>query len=555
MASPSSVTLAAFLCSTLALHAACGSDESVSPSSGGSGGTGGAGASGGSGGAGGTGGAGPQTVDVRLIAINDFHGRIEPDPNSTLGGAVFLAEHVRTRAEERPNTLVVTAGDMIGGSTFFSGILYDEPTIAFMNALGVDVAGVGNHEFDRPFAELERLRDGGCHADGCVLGGSWDGANFPLLGANVHDESGAPMLPPHHLIEIAGAKIGFIGATTEGTANIVYPPFIEGITFAPVAASVNAAVPELQAQGAETIVLLLHQGGGCDAAVLDAVDPAIDVVVMGHSHDRYECDGPPVASQAGQYGEHFTIIDLSIEIPSQRLLSAVVERASAGRNDGADPDVEALLASYAPLVSAVGDQVVGTITETISNTRGLAEQMAAGLLLADAYLEATAGDAVVAFTNAGSVRDSFWYPMSGAEVADGQVTYAEVYNVAPFSNALLTMSLTGAQLEAVLEQQFTDAGLNRLQPSASIYYSYDPNGPNGDFINPADILIDGVPLDVNAVYRVTVDSFTGLGGGNYSLFTQGTDLTYGSLDRDAVAAYLTANAPLAAPALDRVGIQ
>jgi len=543
---------AALIGSTMVLQSACDSSDDVEPrGSGGSGATGGSAATGGSGG----GLVQPQSVDVRLIALNDFHGRIEPDPNTSLGGAVYLAQQIRSRADEQPNTLIVTAGDMIGGSAFFSGILHDEPTIAFMNTLGVDVAGVGNHEFDRPFAELERLRDGGCHADGCVLDSSWDGATFPLLGANVLDEGGAPLLPAHHLIELEGVKIGFIGATTESTANIVFTPFIEGITFAPVASSVNAVVPELQAEGAETIVLLLHQGGGCGANVLGSLNPEIDVVVMGHSHDLYDCAGPPAAAQAGQYGEYFTVFDLSIEVPTQRLLSVTVETVTVGRNDGADPEVEALLASYEPLVSEVGDQVVGTISETISNVRGLGEQMEAGLLMADAFLEATAGDAVVAFTNAGGVRDSFWYPMSGAEVADGQVTYAEVYNVAPFSNPLLTMSLTGAQLEAVLEQQFTDAGSNRLQPSASLHYTFNPNGPAGDVIDPADVTIDGVTLDLAAVYRVTVDSFTGLGGGGYSLLTQGINLTYGVLDRDAVAAYMTANAPLAAPALDRVAVE
>jgi 5'-nucleotidase len=545
-------TISALTLSTMALAAACDlstAARSTSQGAGGDGGDGGTAASGGNY-------VAPQTVDVRLIAINDFHGRIEPDTNISVGGAVYLAQQIQMRAQEQPNTLVVTAGDMIGGSKFFSGILYDEPTIAFMNTIGVDVAGVGNHEFDRPFAELKRLHEGGCHTDGCVLGNSWDGANFPLLGANVHGEGGTPLLPTHHLIEVDGAKIGFIGATTARTADMVFPPFIDGITFAPVGVSVNAAVPALQAQGAETIVLLLHQGGGCTADVLDDLDPAIDVVVMGHSHELYACDGPPVVVQGSGLGERFSVIDLSIEVPTQRLLSATGANAAASRGDGADPAVEALLATYAPLVSAAGDQVVGTISESISDVQGLAKQVAAGLLVADAFLEATSGDAVVAFTNNGGVRDGFWFPKSGAETSDGQVTYAEIFNVTPFSNSIVTMTLTGAQIEAVLEQQFTDAGGgNRLQPSASIHYAYDPNGTLGDWIDPADITINNVAIDLNADYRVTVNSFIGAGGGFYTVFTQGTNLSFGLLDRDVVASYITANAPVASPALDRVTVK
>lgn len=517
----------------------------------------------------GGGGGDATTVDVRIVAFNDLHGRLEPDPDGSRGGVTYLATHIEMLRAEQPNTIVVEAGDLIGASQFFSGILHDEPTIAAMSTIGIDVAGVGNHEFDRPFEELTRLINGGCHEDGCVAGGRWAGASFPLLGANVLDgPGGTPLLDTSLVIDVAGAKIGFIGLTLESTASIVYPPFVEELYFAPEVQTVNALVPMLRAQGAETIVVVMHHGApdaglpnACPATdnstfdIVEAFDDAVDVVVTGHSHAAYVCDNGKLVTQAGEYGELLTVIDLTVDVPSQQLVSMAAHNRDVTRDVGSNSDIDQLFALYEPIVAAERDRVIGSITETIVNDTDSAGQRPTGFLVADAFLAATAGDGVVAFTNQGGLRTSLDYPMSGNEMAAGEVTYGELYDMTPFGNQVVTMTLTGAQIEALLEQQFTGGAANTLQPSAGFSYSWAPNGASGNKVDPLDVWVDGAALDLGASYRVTVNSFIAEGSGGFPLLEMGTEVTYGALDRDVIEAYMTANSPLSSPQLDRIMVK
>ena len=185
------------------------------------------------------------TVNVQVLAVNDFHGNLEPPSGSSgrigtvnAGGAEYLATHINNLRATNPNTVVVSAGDMIGASPLVSALFHDEPSIEAFNQIGLDFNAVGNHEFDEGAAELLRMAEGGCHpVDGCLDGDDFAGANFQYLAANVfiHKDHGHEhtLFPPYGIKRFGGpgangVQVAFIGMTLEGTPNIVSPSGVAG---------------------------------------------------------------------------------------------------------------------------------------------------------------------------------------------------------------------------------------------------------------------------------------------------------------------------------------
>ena len=259
-----------------------------------------------------------QTTDVQILALNDFHGQLRPPDAASsggrigatpAGGAEYLASYVRDLRATNPNSLFVSAGDLIGATPLVSAIFHDEPTIEAMNLIGLDYNGVGNHEFDEGAAKLTRMQEGGCHpVEGCFGGDGFDGANFQFLAANVtYKATGETIFPPFAVHKFPGVKVAVVGMTLEGTPNIVTASATADIDFHDEADSVNALVPLLQRQGVETIIVLLHEGGSagplnettlnqCNnptgAAITDVItrlDRSIDLVVTGHTNWGLNC--------------------------------------------------------------------------------------------------------------------------------------------------------------------------------------------------------------------------------------------------------------------------
>src|SRR3712207_2250938 len=227
--------------------------------------------------------AGSEPVAVKIIAFNDFHGNLEPPQRSVetpapgpgalrvpAGGAAYLASAVDALRAKNPNNAVVSAGDLIGGSPLTSSLFLDEPTVLAMNLIGLDFNAAGNHEFDRGRAELLRMQNGGCAKntfshEPCRLDSEFPGAGFGFLAGNTLTETGQPLLPAYRIKTFgegaATVRVAFIGLTLKRTASLVTPAGIRGLTFADEADTVNALVPRLKAEGAEAIVVLIHQGG------------------------------------------------------------------------------------------------------------------------------------------------------------------------------------------------------------------------------------------------------------------------------------------------------
>jgi 5'-nucleotidase len=526
-----------------------------------------------------------EPIHVQVLAFNDFHGNLEAPAGSTgriattdgdggtvqvnAGGASFLAHHIQKLREENPQqTVVVSAGDLIGASPLVSGIFHDEPTIEVMNIMGLDINSVGNHEFDEGATELLRMQNGGCHpVDGCKAGPSFTGAKFKFLSANVFTDVATrkTLLPAYDIREFQGVKVAFIGMTLEGTPLIVTPTGIAGLTFQDEADTVNALIPELKQQGVEAIVVVIHEGGlptggynecpGISGPIKDIVerfDDEVDVVASGHTHQAYNCiiDGKRVTSAASN-GRLVTDIDMVLDPVSRDVVEVTARNVIVTRdiaNEPVDTFVKEIVSKAAPLRDTVIGNTPGELKAPVRPLpAGTSGESTLGNVVADAMLAATrapeSGGAVIAMQNPGGVR---------ADINAGDITFGEVFTVQPFANNLVTLTLTGAQLDTLLEQQFQPAGTSILQVSQGFAFSWKASGPAGNKVDPASITLNGTVIDPAASYRVTVNNFMASGGDGYVVLTEGKDPLTGVIDVDALDVYLRANNPLTVPALGRI---
>ncbi len=517
----------------------------------------------------------PSVVNVQILAVNDFHGNLEPPSGSSgrigtinAGGVEYLATHIDQLRATNPNTIVVSAGDLIGASPLISALFHDEPTIEAFNLIGLELNAVGNHEFDEGAQELLRMQNGGCHpVDGCLDGDDFAGADFTFLSANVVYENGKPFFKPFKVRTFNHAKVAFIGMTLEGTPSIVTPSGVAGLKFMDEADTVNRLIPLLKAKGVETIVVLIHEGGvqaapapyngcvGISGPIVDIVermDDEVDVVISGHTHNAYNCviDNKLVTS-AASFGRLVTDVDLAIDRSTGEVISASANNVIVTRDVPKHSLLTALVDRYRALVAPLANRVIGSITADITRTANAAGESALGDVIADGQLEATRdpafGGAVVAFMNPGGIRADLVYNMISGGEQPGEVTYGEMFTVQPFGNNLVTLTLTGAQIDTLLEQQFDNPapGQNRiLQVSEGFAYAWSASAPTGSKVDIASITINGVPIDPSATYRVTVNSFLADGGDNFFVLREGTDRLGGAVDTDAFEAYFRAHSPV-----------
>ena len=518
-------------------------------------------------------------VKLQILSINDFHGNIATT-SSAFGGvgrADYLAANIRDTEAGHLNSIVVSAGDLIGASPLISALFHDEPTIEAMNLIGLDINGVGNHEFDEGSNELLRMANGGTHpVDGDLDGNGFEGADFEFLAANVVvTATSETVFAPYTIKEYQGIPVAFIGMTLEGTPSIVTPSGVAGLTFVDEVDTVNALVPELQALGVEAIVVLMHQGGfasegggdgdGCGTLsgelydIVAGLDDAVDLVIGGHNNQRFACmdiEGKAV-TMAYHSGRMFTDIDVILDRDSKDMTVMSLDNKE-NFQDGVTPaeDLTALIDRYDALSAPLANAIIGEVTADITEVETTAGESALGDVIADAQLAATSsattGNAVVAFMNPGGIRADLTFAQSGTE-GDGKVTYGEAFTSQPFGNSLVTMTLTGAQIDTLLEQQWVGQTSPRiLQVSDGFTYTWDFAQADGSKVDSATIAIGGVPIDLAANYRVTVNSFLSDGGDNFAVLVDGTDRLGGEVDLDALVTYFGDNTPIAPGPQDRI---
>ena len=523
-------------------------------------------------------------VDVRILAINDFHGNLRPpaggiritDPDDNTkkiavpaGGAEYMATLVRALREGHANTIFVAAGDLIGASPLLSALFHDEPTIESLSMMGLAVASVGNHEFDEGKDELLRMQNGGCHpVDKCQGPHPFDGAKFHYLAASTVDTAtGKTVFPPYEIHSFDGIPVAFIGLTLKGTAGIISPSAASGLEFRDEAETVNALVPELKARGVEAIVVLIHEGGwpvgdynecpGISGPIVDIVkklDPAVDVVISGHTHQAYICEiDHRLVTSGDKFGTLVTAIDLKLDPTTRDVISAKADNVIVRNTLARDAAQTALIAAYDKLAAPLANRRAGIIAETLSRAPNEAGESVLGDIIADAQLAATRaekdGGAVVAFTNPGGIRDHI------NKHDDGGVSYAEIFTSQPFRNRLVTLTLTGNQIKTMLEQQWQPQDPKRvriLQVSKGFSYAYDDSKPLGERIIADSMSLNGERIDPAKSYRVTVNDYLSTGGDDFTALTEGRAQQLSVYDADALYAYFQANSPISPTPVDRI---
>lgn len=526
-------------------------------------------------------------VPVRVISLNDLHGNLQPPSGSSgrvvqadgstvdAGGAAYLATHVKALRAQAKNSVVLASGDSVGASPLISALFHDEPTVDVLNAIGVQASAVGNHELDEGYDELLRLQRGGCHpVDGCQFDDPFTGMDFPVLGANVYlKRSGLPALRPFKVVRSGGQSIGVIGATLEDLPSVVVADGIKKLRFGDEVSAINRTSRLLQRMGVRTQIVTVHQGstpaantgpngcninGGPGLELAENVSPDVDAIFQAHSHQQYNCliddpaGNPRPVIQGSSFGRLVSVVDLQIDPRTRDAIRSktVARNEIVTRTVTPDPTVQAIIDKAVSKSAPLANRQIGRITADLVRTAGRSGESPLGDVIADAQLAATqANGAQIAITNPGGIRADFTYVSSPAGEGDGVVTYGEAFTVQPFANIMQTVTMTGAQLDAVLEQQW-DGTTKILQISKSLSYTMTSTNPIGDRVS--DLRLNGVPIDPATSYRISINNFLAGGGDGFTVFTQATDVTGGPIDLDALVDYFASASPISPPPLDRI---
>ncbi|MDJ1133040.1 bifunctional metallophosphatase/5'-nucleotidase [Streptomyces iconiensis] len=566
-----------------------------------------------------------RTTPVQLLAVNDLHGNLDAveGPAGAVfrdgpggkpekvqaGGVPRLATLLdRARADAKgANSLTVGAGDMIGGSPLLSAAFHDEPTVEALETMGLDVTSVGNHEFDEGPAELRRMKNGGCHPeDGCAEPDKpYDGTDFPYLAANVLPKAGqkaagakraaknrGPILPPYWIKKLpTGERVGFIGLTTKDTPAAVSASMTKDLVFEDEVATLDKYAEELDRKGVKSVVALVHEGAqpkgktydaDCDKdgpasgidgrikGIASKTSSKVDMFVTGHSHEPYVCTvndpagRPRLVTQAASFGRTYT--DLRFDI--DRGSGDIVRSSASARNHivtldtPAHPAVSKTVERWRARSADLANKPVGYISGDIPGRGSDQPETPLGDLITDTQVEATRGEgAELALLNWGGMRSDLVYRASGKE-GDGVVTYGEAFQVQPFDNPLVTMTLTGKQLMDVLRQQFSGANegyAQVLQISSALKFDVDMSRQGAERLRAGSVRVNGKPVDASGSYRVTVNDFLAEGGNGFTVLKEGTHRESTATDLAAFTDYLKNHSspqkPIDPPAADRITFQ
>ncbi|CAI9419167.1 bifunctional metallophosphatase/5'-nucleotidase [Nocardioides sp. T2.26MG-1] len=520
-------------------------------------------------------------VDIQILGINDFHGRVEQSLSKydLFGGAGELAGAVNQLRGEHPDTVFAAAGDLIGASTFTSFIAQDKPTIDALNAAGLEVSAVGNHEFDKGYDDLLNRVMAPYNADTNPYGG----AQWQYISANVKVKAtGNPAVPESWIKDFGDVQVGFVGAVTEHLGELVSPAGIADLEVTDIVAAANKTADDLKADGADIVVLLVHEGAsGTDCATMDddpasdfgsiitGVDDNVDAIISGHTHLAYNCKFPvagwsgralterPVVS-AGQYGMNLNQLVFSLDPTTQDVLGVEQNLLPLVTNkDGViapvyptDAGVQKIVDDAVGQAEVLGAKPLGEIAApfklarladgTTVNRGGESTQ---GNMVAEVQRWATsspeAGSAQLAVMNPGGLRQDLLGLNENGYPAT--LTYKQAATAQPFANTLVNMDMTGAQIKTMLEQQWQPEGSSRpflkLGTSDGFTYTYEPAAPAGEHVQ--QMWLNGEPIRPAVTYSVTANSFLSSGGDNFAVFKEAaTHSDTGKTDLQAMVDYL-----------------
>ncbi len=510
---------------------------------------------------------------VTIFSINDFHGNLQseqPVPyqytqnyngkvvNGAAGGYAYLAAKLKERRAVVGASILVGAGDLMGASPMGSALLKDEPVVEALNRIDLSVTAVGNHEFDSGTADLMRRIQGGCPQTGCAFS-DFSGARYAYLGANVIDKTTRQAwLPPYVIRQVGNLKIGFIGAVTADVPNLVAGDAVKQLEFEDEAKAINRYVPELQKQGVDAIVVLIHEGANfkgsendptyrCEGlqgpiiGIANRIDPAVSLIVSGHSHQGYTCKiGDKLVVQGRSYGAFLTESTLSIDKASRRVVKAeAVNHLIDQQQIVPDAAAQKLVAEVSRLTASMRSRPVISLNKPLQRfSQDKVFDSTLGNLIADAQLHHAQhiGQADIAFMNSGGIRNDL---PSGVNTSPVQVNFGDLYAVQPFGNGVIRLKMTGEQIRQVLQQQWQNrpAGdVKKLFVSDGFSYEWHQKAVVAEQIQ--NLRLHGELLSNEKIYTVIVNSFLADGGDGFTVFRQASERALIGRDLDAMESYI-----------------
>ena len=421
------------------------------------------------------------TITISVVATSDLHGAVLP--RGERGGVELFGGYLRNlraaRMRDGGGVLLVDSGDMFQG-TLESNLNEGAAVIRAYNAFGYAAAAIGNHEFDfGPAGPDETAREPGEDPRGALKARATQ-ARFPLLAANtIDDATGKPVawpnVKPSMLVTVRGVTIGLIGVTTIETAKQTIASNVAGLTFAPLAPAITREAMSLRARGAAVVIVLAHAGGRCtrldDAADVSSCDQMaeimgvardlpkglVDIIAAGHTHQAMAQDVNGVAIvEAYATGRSFSRVDVNVNRSSGAVAGRKIfppQDVLPGRYENrvvrSDAAARAAIAPAVRRAAALRNQPLGVHVETPFARGAQQDEKALADLITDGMLASVPG-ADVAFGNGGSLR---------ADLPAGPLTYGAVYEVYPFDNRLVTLTLTGDQLNRIIAYNLTRRAL------------------------------------------------------------------------------------------------
>ncbi|MDQ3673343.1 MAG: 5'-nucleotidase C-terminal domain-containing protein, partial [Gemmatimonadota bacterium] len=403
---------------------------------------------------------------LRIIGTNDFHGALEPRPDPAgvrRGGAAHVAraiDNARRECGRQCEVLLLDGGDMWQG-TAPSGLLYGSPVVEYYNRIGYAAAALGNHEFDWGVDSLRaRMRQ----------------ARFGILGANVRYTDGRDVewIRNDTIVRRGAVRIGIIGLSTVGTANLTLAAHVAGLRFDDPAPIVDSIGTALRRRGADFVVVIAHAGAtcgrgatpSCTGEIVDLaqrVTTKVDAIVSGHTHSLVNTvvKGIPIV-QARSSGRAIDVVDIPIG-RARSLGSRQEVRELSADTLPALPIIDSIVRRAAARVAPLMSRRVATIPVTLPRN---GNQYPLGNLIADS--QRWAGKSDVAIMNNGGIR---------TELRAGEATYGTLFEIQPFGNTLHSVRMSGTALRGLLEEM-----LGEGQPDdhiSGMMVKYDSTKPKG----------------------------------------------------------------------------
>ncbi|MEF3245030.1 MAG: 5'-nucleotidase C-terminal domain-containing protein [Caldisericaceae bacterium] len=476
---------------------------------------------------------------ITILHTNDFHmyllGSTDKKTKQPIGGSARIYTLVKNERAYNPDrTLLVDAGDAIGGGPPIGAFFYGKDVIEVYNAMGYNYATFGNHEFDWGKDLLaQRVNE----------------AKYTYVCSNVIDTTtnSTFMSKPYDIKPLGFVKLGIFGVVTPQLPILVNPNGISNLEVKDPVSTATSVVSTLK-ESSDYIILLSHLGyaasnyytGDIGDVQLASKVSGINLIIGGHTHTAL--DKPTVVDntyivQTGSYGNNLGRVRLYFETTanSVRLAKLDYKLLPVDKNVEEDSTISSIIKPYNDEITKKMSEVIGEALVDLdgSSPNIRTKETNLGDFISDWMREVAGAD--ITITNGGGIR---------ASIPKGPITVGNVYTTLPFNNLILLLTLKGSDVLSALENGFSqvEAVSGRFPQVSGIRVKVDLGKKPGSRVVEVKLL-DGTPIDPNKYYTVATNDFMAAGGDGYASLKNATSIKIvtGNYMRDDLVAYIKAH--------------